>query len=642
MDVYYQKLMGNGTLASKFKLGAKAPHPSQQPLPLPSEQATPGMAHSQAATAPAQTSAAQKPPGVVETPASHHELNCERCYRLKKKCSRNYPRCDYCVRSNTQCEYVNRKRKKLSDELAQAPAPAFASFAAGGARSPPGNPLHIASLVNHRENEQTFRNIDLPSALPGLAPLHSVQLPKLKLGAPPVAAKPALMLVPQRLVAMSASTRSQPNLQDEFLVVKPIADVNLPSAFVHTFFANFEWRYPFISRSIYLGKLEPHDFTQETMVNLDVYLVMAMGCQVFDASHGTEHFAEFFSHTLIESIVDILNYDIRLEKDLHKAHLLLLLCVYANSVGNTGLLWNLLGFLNRLVIFLTDFNGCTRVCMRKRCFWTVYNMDKELSLVLGKFSQFMPLASLNMLDDFCDVLEESESQSLGSLMSLWVQFHKLQDRMLRFKLRLEPPTAESLTTFSADVEAWRVAILLKIHTVYAELALLQNFIGMVHLDYYYLLIELDQMSSTRLSQFTLQFLSNSFSLLLSEQGDKKDAPGITIYSLFWFRKFFKVIDYTLCLLELILSDHANRAAVSVSISEFKSNGQLIINLLKYLLSSKARPTSFAPQLEKYQERLTALCNKIMSFDALTAEDKDYETLAAHVKVTLVDVTLTTW
>ncbi|KAM9905577.1 hypothetical protein OXX79_002064 [Metschnikowia pulcherrima] len=607
MDVCYKKVMRNGSVAQKFRIGYSNPGQFKH---------TPA---SIAARDPA--AEIQKPDGIpLELSSTHHDSNCARCYKLKKKCSRTYPRCDYCSRSDATCEYIDRRKRRLRFEEVTQPS-------SGSSQDEAKKSILIASLVNHED--EPFKNIDASPSVPvaanpepGSSKTHSRMAPK--------RAKSAVS-VPRNVVASSICGRTDTgsNIHEELLAVRPIEDANLPSAFVHTFFASYEYKYPFLGRASIFHKIENFKFEAETLVPLDVYLVMAIGCLVFDANFGTAHYRNVFSDSFVESIVDMISYDIQSEEDIHKAHLLILLSIYAVNVGNTMLIWNIVGYLDRLVLFLSDFTGKREACMRKRCFWTIFNLDKELSLLLDKPSQFIPTQIIRVSSDFSDTLAENESEKCVSFMEHTVMLHKLQDRALSCRLGLAPTEKEHLTSFSADLESWRVGVSSLIHTEYAESSLLQNYIGLVNLDYYYLLIELDQLSSTESFQFTLQFLSNSFSLLLSESSAKKECGGTSIYSLFWFLKFFKVIDYGVASLLRILNG-ANRSEWQMRLSDFHGNVQLEMNLLKFLLNSKSRPPTFVPRLESYLGRLKTLSQKLVLFNPLAGQEKDIEALRSDI------------
>lgn len=629
MDFYYRKLMGNGTVASKFRLNV-ANNPSDvrrnqrsdpENLPLALDSA-------------------------IETYGTHHLSNCVRCYRLKKKCSRTYPKCSYCLKTGSQCDYVDRRsRRHKKDSAEDGKSDQIQSgldqIQSGPDQLQSGSSVSIASLVNRDETEELFRHIELPSTSNGqnctvfargsAASLkrHSSSNLVARDGANGASHFSSLN---KRILSSSVDPNSRHNLRDEFLVVRPIADADFPLVLVHTFFANYEWKYPFLNMPRFMEKFREISFTNETMVNLDVYLVMAVGCIIYDANNHTRFYQDFFSDNLIESIVDIISYDIRSEEDLHSAHLLILLCIYAINVSNGNLVWNVVGFLNRLIIFLTDFTGKSNQCMRKRCFWTVFNLDKELSLMLDKPSQFMPTQIIKLTSTFEDALNDGEKEPLALLMEHAASLHRMQDRMLSLKLGLLEKLSEAIAQFSSDLDKWRVAILLVIHTEYAELPLLQNFIGLINLDFYYLLIELDQLSSTESFQFTLQFLSNSFSLLLTELSEKKGVVGTSLYSLFWFNKFFKVVDFNLSSLLKILHQELSPAELSTRLADFNSNLQLIVNLLKFLVNSRHKPEQFMGKLNVSVTKLAGLNNKLMSFNSFSAGKDEVAALARDVDV----------
>lgn len=572
MDYYYRRLMGNGTVTSKFRISST---PEQKPTVLAPLKVVP-----------------------VESGATHHPSNCVRCYKLKKKCSRTYPKCFYCTKAGSDCEYIDRKSKKpcLEKSPDQSLLPTLPKS------------VSIASLVHSEESEQHFENIDLP--------------PTDKL-----ASKSAVVKKINNRTIKRQATLVLPNLLDEFLVVKPIHDELLPCAFVRAYFASYNWKYPVVSELAFKESFASISFTTETLVSLEVYLVMAVGCIVFDCNNGTSHYGEIFSDKMIESIVDIITYDP--EIDTQSAILLVLLTVYAINVSNVDFAWSILGFLNRSIIYKTDFLNPSRIGFPKNVFWAVHNLDRELSLMLNKPSQFMPLALIKQEVNFSDF--ESDTNH-ATLMAKAVELHKLQDRVLSLKLGIVPNEKDALRKLSSDLETWRVSVLLAIHNEYADLPLLTRVIGVVHLDYYFLLIEIDQLSSTESFQFTLQFLSNSFSLLLNELSNNKDVVGVSLYLFFWFQKFFKVIEYNLhSLLKTLRDSDLPKSDVNLRLSDFNGNLQLIVNLLKYLLNGSQSPTKYRAKMTSWVKKLTLLNIKLMGTDVLSGSDDQCKELARNVE-----------
>ena len=645
MDLYYHKPMGNGTVRTKFRLD---PKPSfERPPVLTTLDHTGAVLSPRVAPA---KSTASAPPTAREEPANegfapvatwpsleqalhrpgtsgsgHHDSNCVRCYRIKKKCSRTYPLCDYCQRSGTVCRYVERRRKKQRLEEPVLPL----------ADKP--NTLSISSLVHRDGMDEPFRNIDVfntDTASVGVPRATAKQLKQPVLFGESLRALvrgKQFLSVHRKLVAgamQSCGTPVHP-LADELLVVRAISDQTLPSAFMHTFIANYEWKYPFMPLEPLLRRFNSLNFENETLVNLDIYLAMAIGCLIYDSNHSTQHHHAYFSDALVESIIEVVPYVFVPHEDVEATNVLLLLAIYALNVCNTAFIWSILGYLDRALVNMTEF-GARRAetprsdasAVRKRLFWAVFNLDKELSLMLDKPSQFIPTSLIPDGSELRSDLSDGELPHLAALMTSTVELHKLQDHMLWFTLGLAPATAAALMQYSSDLEAWRVRLLLLIHTEYADLPLLQNYIGLVNLDYYYLLIEMDQLLPTDSFQSTLQFLSNSFSLLLSVQSEKKGVVCTSMHSLFWYLKFFKVVKYKLLLLVRVLSSDISKLDLNSRLNDCNSNVQLMLNLIKFLLQNGSAPHCFEPRLKRYAGHLTSVNGMLMTFNPLAALDEE--------------------
>lgn len=615
MDVYYQKFMGNGTVASKFRL-----EPKQNPAKLQKVETLPTVSESEVPHLEKLTSA------VPSDSNTYHDSNCVRCYKLKKKCSRTYPLCDYCLRSGALCEYVERRRKKHRlEEPSELPH---------GDDKPKS--LSISSLMHKDVIEESFRNIDVTNG--NVEPTFSRLSASSDINRAGNRRRQYSSLN-SILVSLVQDLRSTAKLLDELLAVKAIEDLSLPSSFIHTFISNYEWKYPILPLGPLLDRFKNLSFQNETLLNVDIYLAMAIGSIIYDSNHNTQHYAAYFSDALIESFLDVVSYDFQAKEDPETTTVLILLCIYAINVSNTTLIWRILGFLNRYMIYIANFDEDSYCPLRQRSFWAIYNLDKELSLMLHKPSQFIPTQIIRTSANFSSVLCSGELNHMVSLMSAAVVLHKLQDRMLSFTLGVVEPCNTALTQYSSDLEAWRVNILLLIYTECAESLLLQNFIGLVNLDYYYLLIELEQLESTELFQFTLQFLSNSFSLLLSEQSEKKGVVGISMHTLFWYLKFFRVVDYKLAALRGVLSSDISRNDLNSRLNDYNSNVQLIISLINFLLNSGAGPKRFVEQLRTYLSNLTKINGLLMAFNPLKALEDNKSQILKRIETDLKKVTI---
>lgn len=638
MEVYYRRLMGNGTVASKFKLDTGKRPRSPDPHALPGSAPSDGS-------------------------APHHNSNCSRCYRLKKKCSRTYPLCEYCLRLNSRCEYVSRKKKKKDEEdlaldtpapqngtaalslAALTPQPSAAEspsaastrldsaeglLAVGSlSRHPPilpkpgsfeqkhesltssdsnantiatngnaqlvgnsGLPILIASLVHQDETEETFRNIDLPTTV--LLPAKERRLP----------------------------SRASPPADKEFLVVRAIPYRALPQTLLNNFFASYELRYPVVLRADMESKASLL-FANDTLVPYDVYLVMAVGALICDSTHDTQHYGAYFSDAMIESVINILLCDVHLASDPDKLPVWTLLALWALNSCNGPLLWHIVGFIDRLVVANSPVHGPSQI--PHAWFWATFSIDKELSLVLDRWSQFPPELLVKT-----PPASDGKRSTAKEMTEAWIALYKLQARTLELRHRPVGSCGADLTQLLLDLDTWRAATLQVIHTHYADQAVLQSEVGLVNLDYYYLLVELDQASATELGQFTLQFLLSLFSLLLPELKDAAESLGCSLHTHFWFLKLFRVMDYAMESLARTLAQLLSRAQLGMRLNEFSSNAQLMVNLLRFLLDGRAK-AGVRARLESYAARLKHMTSVLAGFNPLLAQRKDVDRLASELR-----------
>ncbi|ODV70383.1 hypothetical protein HYPBUDRAFT_151729 [Hyphopichia burtonii NRRL Y-1933] len=279
--------------------------------------------------------------------------------------------------------------------------------------------------------------------------------------------------------------------------------------------------------------------------------------------------------------------------------------------------------------------------LKERIFWSVHNLDKELSLLVDRPSQ-LPINDYIALElPLKEKLnEQDESDTFIKLLSKRIELHKLQDQVNYLKLtttkRSQEETSEVLKEFSSNLEKWRISMSLLIHTEYSGLPNLQEMIGVINLNYYFLLIEMDQVSSSESFQFTLQFLSSSFGLLLTDsskpESDKTNADKakpttkISMNSLFWYKKFFKVIKYNLnSLLEIADSVPESSTVtplnLSLKLSEFNGNLQLMINLLRYTSQGHIKPSCYSEKIDTAITTLSSLNMELIK-NGIVLQNKD--------------------
>lgn len=581
----------------------------------------------------------------IEFPSTHHSSNCIRCYRLKKKCSRTYPRCSNCSKSGSICEYVNRQQKrKISHTSKETESPVEekkSQILRIVSENPAGKEkahvvahklVTISSLLANEEKQEEgrsqheqsaseeksvrFDQITVSQDIDEFNAKHQTERETCSKG---------------RKIANLLNNKtwpidnSQTDTKDDFVTIKTIENEELPMAFITTYFQNYEHIYPFIDREKFVTNFKKIDFKNEAIINLDVYLLMCIGCLINDSSNQQKYFQEYFNDKIIESIINILHFN-NLENDinLESINLLLLICIYGLNLFNVELCWAAVGILNRLVVRLEYYKPqATLSTLKERYFWSIYNIDKELSLLLEKPSQLPHDDFISLPFPLTGKLNSNEENDrFLQLVNSQISLHKLHDGVLSLKLNTKSKASpEKLKRLSSDLEKWRVTTSLVIHTEYSGSPHLQESIGFVNFNYYYLLIELDQISSTESFQFTLQFLSCSFSLLLSttsRDSENKIKIKISLHLLFWYKKLFKVIGYNLDSLHKILGEPNSR----LNVSEFNANLQLMTNLLRYLSNSDTKPPVYSNTLALAVTLLDGISVKLVNYGAETSSGKD--------------------
>ncbi|EGW35364.1 uncharacterized protein SPAPADRAFT_58588, partial [Spathaspora passalidarum NRRL Y-27907] len=204
--------------------------------------------------------------------------------------------------------------------------------------------------------------------------------------------------------------------------------------------------------------------------------------------------------------------------DIENLKLLLLLTIHAITSVNRDLCWNLIGVLNRAVIKWDMYTS--KDLLQQRIVWTIHNLDKEISLLLKKPSQFPSYEYLQVEYPLTIKLYEEESLPL---VNKNIELSKLKQTILHLNLT---QSKSDLHELSGELEKWRISSSKVIH----QSSDISDLISWINMQYYYLLIELDQVSDSQSFQFTLQYLSNSFTLLISSSDRQKSNTKLSITS----------------------------------------------------------------------------------------------------------------
>ncbi|ODV78534.1 uncharacterized protein CANTADRAFT_29628, partial [Suhomyces tanzawaensis NRRL Y-17324] len=609
MDFYYRKLMGNGTVASKFRLNSMLPSSNTTTTTVQLKQSSVRdlLKRSEPAEEDGDESGKQKHP--IEFPETHHRNNCNRCYRLKKKCLREYPKCKNCLKTGAECEYVVRSNKRR--KRGSAPKLNGEGVLSTGISKEDGSQenkdvvvahklVSVSSMLANELYEDAMKKE--PSNLTSTntrRPIKKITTAELSSSARRARDSPEVPLA-QKIMTKSLSTTSSPaNLKEEFITMKPLPNEDLPLIFALNYFENYSSKYPFIDKNKFLTRLKSIDFKKEAIVNIDIYLLMSIGCLTFDLQSDLAKreklFPLYFNEKNVESTIEVLDlnlFNASTEEIIENMDLLLLLTIYSISSFNNELCWGLLGILNRLVVQLelykpSELSSKIDTIHLQRIFWSVHNLDKELSLQLMRPSQF-PAAEFTRVPLPQNTFE-GDDESLD-LINQEIKYYQFHDLLLTSFLSGANRDSEKLKEISLSLEKWRVTTSSIIHKLHHQSQSLQDWTSYVNLNYYYLLIELDQLSPSESYQFTLHFLSNSFALIISDteaesnsSNSKLDVKLTLRSSLYWYKRLFKVINYNMTSLsKMVESTQLKKLDLSLRLSEFTGNLQLIVNLLRYI------------------------------------------------------------
>lgn len=714
---YYRKLMGNGAVTSKFRLvGSNNPEVTINP-----------------------DKDDKLSDDKVESPHTHHPNNCNRCYRLKKKCSREKPKCANCNKTRNDCQYVlrsnKRRKRENTDKKIELKLNANGTPNDITQENEAGNDIVHHNNIQHNNLRLTHDSVNRIIIEPRLSQLVSVssllsEEPKnndnnVNLSnnnhtsnsinsldnhispnndSSPKSNTTSLInnshshntndtnqndrdrvqnngniinnnhtnhtnlsghnhhnnhnnfnrhnnhnihnghnnhnyhdsrnshntvnnhncntfsdfkmregeKVNKRDRQISDKVMNQlmksTDFKDEYITMKLSQDLSL--IFVDNYFDNFELIYPFITRIEIEKQISKINFEQENIINLDIFLILSIGCLIYDYNNKSNKFKQFFKEKL-NSIIDMISYNQLNIK------ILILLVIYSLLTLNQELSWNLIGVLTRLVIkydlyFDKDSDedkgnktetekekdhGHKQGYAQERgkqkelnemdethenydefdnksLFYTIYNLDKEISLIMKKPSQLPQDIFINF-----NQINDANRENI-EIINQFIILYQYYNQLLTLNL-LKSFEIEKLNELLKNLETWRSTTSKLIYKYYVKSIKLQDYINFINLHYYYLLIEIDQLSPVESFQFTLQFLSNSFSLILQEDITNK----LSINNLYWYKKLFNVIKFSLKSLNKLLESNLNKVDLSLKLTEFNSNLQLFINLLNYLYNN---------------------------------------------------------
>ena len=524
----------------------------------------------------------------IESLTSHHPSNCNRCYRLKKKCTRTYPKCSHCERTNSLCEYVDRskKRRKIGEEFSNGNLGHSQISTISHVKSnltptkhiaPNHKQMSVSSLLSTDSNDDQTRAREIQKnfKVPTAALASSARRAREK-------EKDTLV---GKLNHKSTQAPRFSNLNEEFISIKAITtDPKLPVIFALNYFENFGNKYPFINKVDFLKKLDQTDFSKDSIVNLDVYILLSIGCILHDMKCLNENFKLYFKTKNIESVLDVLDLSFATYNP-EQIQLLLLLCIYGVTSFNIDFVWNLIGILNRAVVKFELYKKLSEDPTAERIFWSVHNLEKEVSLLLRKPSLFLKYEYFSS-QSISKLLYEDENLSL---INHYISLGKFHDSLIDSILK---NSREKLTEISSNIGNWVGALTKDISLKFVSQPALQDLIPFANVQSYYLQTEIDQISTTKSFMFPSQFIFYSLTMLISALDksntfESKPNTKITlIASGFWYLQLFTVIQTSIDCLKHFIEAKEAQENVQSRINEFNGISQQAVNLLKYIRGNK--------------------------------------------------------
>lgn len=311
--------------------------------------------------------------------------SCIRCRRLKKKCDKKLPECINCEKVGEPCKYVPRKLRKRdydevevkspissdNDNLSMTEKPQKSRKLSSSSRSPISSPIVIPSIPSIIP-KQTISNSKSWMAV--VAPPMPINLFDSK--------QPLYELNVSNSLPKDISLPS--NLQPNFL-----------SNCVTKYFSMYHSMYPLISKSLFLSKsksvltekgiesdiLSPED-------QFDLYMILGIGCKTIEISSNIPSDNQI-SGILVSRALKLAPSNFA-SNDLNTIRSLLLAGLYSLLENSVWPSWEITGRLIRLAFYLglhtKRFRKLTMEQRetRNRLFWSIYNLDRTVSVSLGK------------------------------------------------------------------------------------------------------------------------------------------------------------------------------------------------------------------------------------------------------------------
>lgn len=285
---------------------------------------------------------------------------CERCRRLKRKCSRTLPQCSLCIAAGSICSLSNAKIvsyaqvKHLIDQVE-----------------------HLSKRVNGQEEDTVGGLKNIPASYRSA-----------------VVGNDSLQNQVVEVVSTEESGVSPDNVLDPALpqhVAQQIPSEATGRNFVDAYFRHIHRAYPFMDRTKVLQDIENMGDSVESLQSIPtkLYMVMAIGCTTLrragQVSNDLAAKYKISHHAILSECLS--------RRDIDSIETLLLLGLQSLFDPSGLSPWVITGALARQVMTMglsrktsaTQENSMTlhEVEMRHRLYWSIYTLDRMVSVTTG-------------------------------------------------------------------------------------------------------------------------------------------------------------------------------------------------------------------------------------------------------------------
>jgi hypothetical protein len=356
---------------------------------------------------------------------------CQRCRRLKKKCSRTFPECVLCVGAGVTCSIAETSEKSDTEALQERiewlsriinerllPASPVEAVETGAVIP------QMISGGSHVEYSMSVHQNRKDGSMSGAVSDHS--------GVAAVLASMSTGRIDEnwqlnnKLSLDPAWTQEPKSLS----VLPPAADCR---RFVDAYFRHVHRAYPFADQRVTLAALENTQIWEQSNsdpASTKLYLIMAIGYTTLQrAGQLLDDTSGMFKFSYAQVVQQCLE-----NPSIESVEILLLLSLYSLSDPSGLSPWTLVGILSRQAISIgitraSEQSSPSQVEQRHRLYWSIFVLDRMVSVYLGLPIGFNDENAETQLPGIM-VEEFAAPERLQNTFSLQISRHVIQLRQL--------------------------------------------------------------------------------------------------------------------------------------------------------------------------------------------------------------------